>query len=571
MIRLVWLILTAPVWLPWRFVRWLLSRWSARPTLRLVISGALPDLPAPGGLLGFLRRAGGPDLISLLSTLELAAGDPTLVTLLVRIEHLSCGLARAEELRAALARVRAAGKQVIVHADELGLSGYWVALAASSIRLSPTGSLNVSGVAMEFTLLKGLLDRVGMRAQLLARGAYKSMREAFTESSMSEANREMLTSLVDDLSSQLIALVASARGQSPEKARAELDSGPFRAEEAKERGLIDGMQYWTQTWQEVGGEDSKVQNLDRYRKRQRRARFWPRRENQVGLLRISGNIRSGHDRQGRSGTMATGSQSLRRGLQQLLKSRRVQALVLRVDSPGGSALASDLMWHDLSLASQKKPVFVSMVNMAASGGYYTSALKGVPVWANPTTLTGSIGVVGGKFEVSGLLDKLGVLRETIVSGPHANFYSVTTPWNTAELAKLDRDMEALYRDFVSKMAEGRGLSHEALHAVAQGRVWTGRQARGVALVDYLGGLHEVQAAVRERLGLPAGTPLRWATPSQPRGLRALRESHTETVASASEALLRFLPELPESIGRALDLQGERLFALSVVQARIGDG
>jgi protease-4 len=571
MIRIILLLLAAPLWLPWRLVLWLLARSSARPTLQLVLSGALPDLPPPGGLLGFLRRTSGPDLISVLNALDAAATDPKLTTLLVRIEHLSCGLARADELRAALGRVRASGKQVIVHADELGLSGYWVALAASSIRLSPTGSLNVSGVAMEFTLLKGLLDRVGMRAQLLARGAYKSMREAFTESSMSEANREMLGSLVEDLSSQLIALVASARGTSPEAARAQLDHGPFRAEEAKERGLIDATQYWTETWHELGGEDSKVQSLDSYRKRLRRARLLPRREKQVGLLRISGNIRSGHDRQGRSGTMATGSTSLRRAIQQLTKSRRVQAIVLRVDSPGGSALASDLMWHELTLASQKKPIFVSMVNMAASGGYYASALKGVPVWANPTTLTGSIGVVGGKFEVSGLLDKLGVLRETVASGPHANFYSVTTPWNTAELEKLDRDIEALYRDFVSKMAQGRGLSYEALHAVAQGRVWTGRQARGVALVDHLGGLHEVKAAVRERLGLAASAPLRWAAPAAPRGLRARRASEAETLASCAELFLQAVPEVSESVGRAIDLGGERLFALSVVQPRIGDG
>jgi protease IV len=571
MIRLLWLVLTAPVWLPWRLLGWLIGRWSARPTLHLVLSGALPDLAPHGGVFGFLRRRSGPDLIGVLTALEAAALDPKLATLLVRIEELSCGLGRAEELRAALERVRSAGKQVIVHADELGLSGYWIALAASSIRLSPTGNLNVSGVAMEFTLLKGLLDRVGVRAQLLARGAYKSMRETFAEEKMSEANREMLTSLVEDLSSQLIARVASSRGDSLELARSKLDLGPFRAEEAKERSLIDGTQYWDEAWHEVGGDSSKVQSLDSYRKRQRRRQLLPRRGTQIGLLRITGNIRSGHDRQGPGGTRATGSQSLRRALRQLTKSPRVRAIVLRVDSPGGSALASDLMWHELNVAAEKKPIFVSMVNMAASGGYYTSALKGVSIWANPTTLTGSIGVVGGKLETSALLAKLGVARETVASGPRANFYSVTTPWNEDELAKLDRDMDALYSDFVSKMAIGRGLSYEALHAVAQGRVWTGQQARGVSLVDHLGGLHDVKIAIRERLGLKPDLPLEWAVPSQPRGLRALRESEAENLARLAEPLFRSVPELAESLGRAIDLPGDRFLALSLIQARTVDG
>ena len=566
-IRWFFLVLTAPLWLPWRLLGW--ARWQLRSrfTLHLVISGSLPDVPAHHGPFGLLRRSSGPDLVSLLNVLEAAATDAKLTTLLVRIENLHCGLGRAEEVRAALGRVRSAGKHVVVHADELGLTGYWVALGASSIRLSPTGSLNVSGVAMEFTLLKGFFDRAGVRAQLLARGMYKSMREVFTEPALSPANREMMTSLVGDLSSQLVELVASARGQSSDAARGQLDFGPFRAEEARERGLIDALQYWDELWAEVGGDSSRVQKQRSYQKRQRRQHLWPRRPARVALLRISGNIRSGHDRQGPSGPRATGSQSLRRALKRMTESRRIRAILVRVDSPGGSALASDLMWRELTQASQKKPVFVSMVNVAASGGYYTSALKGVPVWASPTTLTGSIGVVGGKFELSGLLSKLGIAREVVASGPRANFYSVTTPWSEADLAKLDRDMDALYRDFVSKMAEGRGLTYDALHAVAQGRVWTGRQARGVDLIDHLGGLHDVKLAIRERLGLNPNQPLRWAPPEPSRGLLGRRGSEAEDLAHLTEPLLQTLPELTQPIEAALDWYEERLLALSPVCPR----
>src|SRR5690606_184763 len=337
--------------------------------------------------------------------------------------RLECGLARAEEMRAALERFRETGRKVVVYADELGLSGYWVALGAASVRLAPTGALNVSGVAMEFTLLEGVLDRAGVQAQLLARGKYKSMREQFTASRMSEANREMLTSLVTDLNAQLVERVATARGKSPEEVQRAIDSGPFRAEEALGHGLIDQTQYPDQLLDELGAEDGKLQALGAYRRRLRRRRLAPRRAARVALVNISGTIRSGHDRPGPNGPRATGHRSFRQVLRRMAKSPKIRAIVLRVDSPGGSALASDLMWRELNLAAKKKPMLVSMVNVAASGGYYTSALQGVPLWASPNTLTGSIGVVGGKFEFSGLLAKLGIARETIASGPHANFYA----------------------------------------------------------------------------------------------------------------------------------------------------
>ncbi len=565
MIRWLLLLVTAPLWLPWRLIGYL--RWRARPrgALHLLLSGSLPDVPPQRGLLALLRRGARPDLIRLLDVLEVAAHDPKIESVLVQIERLECGLSRADELRAALARARAAGKKIIVHAEELGLAGYWIALGASSVRLSPAGSLDVSGIAMEFTLLKGLLDRAGVRAQLLSRGKYKSMREVFTEPDMSDANREMLASLVGALSSELASLVASARQKQPEAARAAIDAGPFRADEALARGLIDATQYWDELWSELGGDAGRVQRESEYRKRARRAHLWPQKAEVLGLVRISGNIRSGHDRPGPSGPRATGSHSLRRALRQLTKSRRVRALVVRVDSPGGSALASDVMWRELTVAAAKKPVFVSMVNVAASGGYFTSGIKGVSIWASPTTLTGSIGVVGGKFEVSRLLEKLGIKREAVVSGPRAGFHSPAQPWTPDELAKVERDIEASYRDFVGKMADARGMSFDELHAVAQGRVWTGRQAQDVKLVDHLGGLYEVERAVREKLELAPGTRLRFAVPASERTLRGGHEGDADGML---DALLAAFPDIREAIEPALDLSGDRLWALSLIQPRL---
>ncbi|HTV23187.1 MAG TPA: signal peptide peptidase SppA [Polyangiaceae bacterium] len=547
----------------WRVLGW--WRWRRRPSgaLGLVLTGALPDLPAGGGWRSFFRRTGGPDLPSLLDLLDIAAKDPKVGTLLVRIEHLECGLARAEEMRAALERFRATGKPVIVYADDLGLSGYWVALGASSIRLPPTGALNVSGVAMEFTLLEGVLDRAGIQAQLMARGKYKSMREQFTASRMSDANREMLTSLVTDLNAQLVERVAQARRKLPADVQAAIDSGPFRAEQALALGLIDQTQYSDELSDELGAEDGKLQSLAAYRARLRRRRIFPKRAARVALLNITGTIRSGHDRPGPNGPRATGHHSFRQVLRRMAKSPKIRAIVLRVDSPGGSALASDLMWRELSLAAKKKPMLVSMVNVAASGGYYTSALQGVPLWASPTTLTGSIGVVGGKFEVSGLLAKLGIGRETIASGPHANFYAATTRWTPEELEKVDRDIEAAYRDFVSKMAEARRLPYDELEKVAQGRVWTGRQAREASLVDELGGLWDVKTALRERLSLPKDAPIRWVAASAHRGLRPRRDD--DLTNGAAGWLAAHLPGVSDAVELALDLRGEWLFALSLIR------
>jgi protease IV len=550
----------------WRLFGW--WRWRRRPAgaLGLVLSGALPDVPAGGGWRSWLRRSSGLDLASLLDLLEIAARDPRVESLLVRIEHLECGLARAEEVRSALERFRASGKKVVVYADELGLSGYWVALGASSIRLPPTGALNVSGIAMEFTLLEGVLDRAGIHAQLIARGKYKSMREQFTASRMSDANREMLTSLVTDLNAQLVERVAAARGKSREEVQAAIDSGPFRAEQALGCGLIDQTQYSDQLADELGADDGKLQSLGDYRSRLRRRRLLPRRAARVALLNISGTIRSGHDRQGPNGPRATGDRSFRQVLRRMAKSPKVRAIVLRVDSPGGSALASDLMWRELNLAAKKKPLLVSMVNVAASGGYYTSALEGVPLWASPNTLTGSIGVVGGKFEVSGLLSKLGVGRETIASGPRANFYAATTRWTAEELEKVDRDIEAAYRDFVTKMAGARRLPYEAIDEVAQGRVWTGRQALEASLVDALGGLWDVKTALRERLSLPKDAPIRWVAASAHRGLRPRRDDD-ELSHGVAGWLGQHLPGAGEALELALDLRGEWLFALSLIGRR----
>lgn len=506
-------LLFALLLLPFRVVIWALRRlyvavWGYS-VLRLRIHGGLPDRRGSASLAGALfRDRPGPALLDLLVALDRARRDGRIRVVLVELGHLSCGLARAEELRLSLVGVRDGGKRVLVYLEEAGLLEYSAALGGTDIVVPPSGSLNVTGVASEVTLFKGLLDRVGVRAWLSARGKYKSMRETFAEPAMTPANREMTQSLVSDLHDELVESVARARRLDVEKARAALDQGPFLADGARELGLIDRVQYLDEVEADLKSSMRKYRPLElssylslssHLRGRGRPAR--------VALLEVRGHIKSGSSVPGEDGVRATGSRRFVETVKDVAEDPKVRAIVLRVDSPGGSALASDLMWRALSKAAEKKPIVVSMANVAASGGYFVSGIKGAKILSLSSTITGSIGVVGGKFDASGLYEKLGIKKELFAGGKRGGYFSGSRGFSPEELERLEADLDAHYRHFVTRMAEGRGKDSESIHAVAQGRVWTGRQALANGLVDEHGGLLAAFDGVRSALGLEPHAPL----------------------------------------------------------------
>ena len=564
MFRWLFLLLLSPLWLPYRALRRaLVGRRNVR-VLKLEVRGSLPDVAESSGLGARLgRRKAGTDLLTLLRALDCAGKEPGLEKVLIHLHGLHCGLARAEELRAALVRVRAAGKEVIVFAETLDLTEYWVALGGSQLCLVPTGSLNATGFSMEFTLLKGLLDKAGVRAQLLARGKYKSMAEMFTQTDISSANQEMLESLVADLAEQLQTTIASARGLSAERVKEALAQGPLRAEQALNYGLVDRLVYADELREEY--KSSLSLNLNGYQKKLAARRVLPRRNARVALLRVSGNIKSGSNQSGPISRRATGSSAFVRTVRKVTDSPSVAGVILRVDSPGGSALASDVMWRELGcaarlLASKNKPFAISMGNLAASGGYYVCGLHGVEVWASPTTLTGSIGVVAGKFEASRLLARLGVKRVRIVSGPRAGYASPTTPWSDEELEKLAEDLDAAYHDFVAKMAHARDMSFEQLHALAQGRVWTGAQAHKHGLVDHVGGLHDVTVRIAEQLNSDPSNLKIWI-PEERGGLSKLLSQDKDDQLLAQAASAAGLSDTLEQVQALIGLSAERVLML----------
>lgn len=481
--------------------------------LRLHLHGPLPDRTrAPGLMAAFSGRRFGPALLDVLIALDRARRDERIEVVTVEIESLACGMSRAEEIRRALARVREAGKRVIAVLEEPGMGEYLAALGASEIVLAPAGSLNVSGLASEVMFLKGLLDKAGVEAQLAARGKYKSAREMFTEDEMSAANREMTEALVGDLYEQLIAEIARHRKMEPEAARAALDRGPFLASEAVELSLVDRTGYLDDIDEALEKELPKVLplKLQPYlRVSVPDERAATARPTPIAIVEVSGHIKSGRSTPGSDGTMrATGSRSFIHELEKAAAHPSVEAVLLRIDSPGGSGLASDLMWHALGKVAKDKPVVISMSNVAASGGYYVAAIApGCPILATASTITGSIGVLGGKFALGELYEKLGIKKEIISRGARATYHSDYRLYSDEELQKLRGDIDAFYVDFVSKMAQARARSFDDIDAVAQGRVWTGKQALEIGLVDELGGMIDAFDLLRKKLQLPEWAPL----------------------------------------------------------------
>lgn len=537
-------------------------------SLVITLEGSLPDVASAPGL--GARIAGAPRataLLVVLAALRRAERDTKLKRVVVRLRELHCGLARAQELSAALRRVANAGKAVIAVADELGLGGYVIALGASRIVLSPPGHLAVTGVAAELTFFRGLLDHVGVRAHMEARGEYKSAREPFTETAPSEANLEMTRSLTDDLYEGLIETIAERRGLPADDVKTTVDRGPFRAEPARAAGLIDDVAYADCVVTELEeGERWKPLRLERYLALTGKLAGRGKRK-RIAILPVTGQIKTGRSSMGADGQRTTGSLSFLRATERLRKDSHVDAVVLRVSSPGGSAVASDLMWRGVQRLAEEKPVVVSMADVAASGGYYVSAVRGVKIFANPATITGSIGVVGGQLDLRALYDKLGITKTIVKRGKRAAHTSTYLAPSDEDRARTRQDIDALYDQFVEKMADGRGMSVTDLDAVARGRVWTGRQARGQGLVDENAGIMGAFEHLREILGIGAEGRLeaQFARTAPKPSLRALL-----TGGDADERLLGALPSaLAESLALAREFEHEPALAILPFRIRIG--
>jgi protease-4 len=460
-------------------------------------------------------------LYDLVNRLNKAAKDAEIRAVVLTFEDPMFGLGQMQELAAAVQKLRAADKEVYCYLEDAGATTYMLATAASRIYLSPTGMLDLVGIRAQAMYFKGLMDKIGVSADILHVGAYKGAGEPFTRTEPSEESREMLNWLVDDLFEQMIERVAEGRHLPEDKVRELIDRGPFMAQQALEANLVDETMYaedFADALRKRYGEEAVFVHdygADRGPELDFSGlfAFWkslgeamqaaqPSHKPAVAVVYVDGMIVTGVTERGLFGESGVaGSTTLRRVLADARDDDTIQAVVLRVDSPGGSALASDIIWHATTEVRGEKPFVVSMGDMAASGGYYVSA-GGSTLFADEGTLTGSIGVVGGKFVTKGLWDWLGISFYEEKRGQNAGLSSSLKPYDDRERALVRQQMESIYQAFTDRVRQGRGDRLEKdLDELAGGRVFTGRQALDNGLIDRIGGLQEAIAFAAEQAHL----------------------------------------------------------------------
>ncbi len=509
---------------------------------------------------------------SLTEALRAARTDPRITGVLLRPIQAPSLWGKVQELREALVDFRASGKPLVAMLETAGDREYVLASAASRIVLVPPGQLNLMGLASYQVFLRGTFDKIGTQPDLLHIGDYKTAVNTFTEKGFTPAHREMTESLNHDAFEHLLGVVASARKKTAADVRALIDQGPMLPDAALEQGLVDDVAYYDEIGKTSGlGDRFDEIPLERYLTVAPATRAGLNAP-KVAVLYAVGTIVTGSGGTGPTGT-EVGSDKLTAHIRQIRNDDSIKAVVLRVDSPGGSTVASDVIWRELMLLRARKPLVVSMSDLAASGGYYIS-MPGHVIVAQPGTLTGSIGIFSGKFVVGGTYNKLGMTIESVSEGKFAQMFSGARPFTPEERAKIEEQMQAFYDQFVEKVAESRASTPEKIDAVAQGRVWTGRQAREIGLVDELGGLPRALAIAQQRAGIGKDTAVQVVVyPPKPTLFEALSETFggsEEMRASLAGALLS--PQERETLAavrRPMRLlgRGESLALLPWVFAR----
>jgi len=523
-----------------------------------------PDAADP---LARLRSRGSPQLRPALRALHEAAADRSVVGLIVKIGR-ALPWAAMQELRLGVRAFAASGKPTLAWAESFGegsgdMAAYVLATGFDEIWLQPGGGLGLLGVGVETTFLRGALDRVGLEPQLEQRHEFKNAADRVMRSEYSPAHRAALDEIAASVFTAALTMIAAGRGLDAERVRELVDTGPRTAPEALAAGLVDVLGYRDEAYAAMRtrvGEEAELLFADRWRPR-RRLRAPRRDPGHVALVEVRGAIVSGRSRRGPMGREC-GSDSVGAALRAAGHDDQVAAVVLRIDSPGGSAVASETIWREVCRVREAgKQVVVSMGEMAASGGYYIACPADVIV-ALPSTLTGSIGVFGGKVVVRELLDRIGVGTGTVTRGERALMFSPRQGFTDDERARFAAIIDAIYSDFVAKVASGRRRSVAEIEALARGRVWTGTDALANGLVDELGGLRDAVRIARSRAGLPADARVRPAVRVRP--LAGLTRARSSDDPRAARAVM--LPGLPD-VAAALGLPGAAALRMPPIRIR----
>jgi protease-4 len=502
--------------------------------LVLRLDGDLSEIEGAGFLDQFVE--GPPTVRAVVDALARAKTDRRIKGLVIEPAGGTPFWAKSQEIRDAILDFKKSGKKTIAFLEYGGEQEYFLATACDRIALLPTSVLDLKGLATYEVFLRGAFDKFGVIPDFIHVGDYKTAVNTYTEKTFTRAHREMTESLNHDAFEQLVQAIATARKKTPAAVRSLIDEGPFLADDALAAGLVDSLIYRDEVEEKAGLGDDETTDFDDY-VRSLRPPFSLSLRPRIAVIYAVGTIASG---EAPSGEVAA-SDTLVEYINQAADDKNVKAIVLRVDSPGGSSIASDVIWRALMLAREEKPLIVSMGDLAASGGYYI-AMPGHVIVAQPGTLTGSIGIYTGKMAYGGTLAKLGIGVESVSEGKLADINSPVKPFTDAERAKIEEQVQAFYEQFVTKVAEARKSTPEKIDKVAQGRVWTGRQAKGIGLVDELGGLTRAVAIAKERAKLPASADVEIVVyPSKPSLFEALSRplgQNDEAEARSMMALFR---------------------------------
>ena len=441
---------------------------------------------------------------SVVDTLRKAKRDERISGVVIIPSTASAMWGKVQEVRDAVIDFKTSGKPIVAYLEFGAGQAYYLATACDKIFLTPSSPLNLVGIATYDLFVKGLLDLVGVEADMLSAGEYKTAVNLYTETTYTPEHREMSESLNRDMYDQLVDGIAEGRELAPSRVRDVIDEGPFIGSAAVRYELIDALTYEDEVVQELGLEEvPSIVDFESYQAVTEESLGvlpGPR----VALIHAEGTIDFGANTVDVQGTRTTGSQTFVEAVREAGADTSIEAIVLRVDSPGGVAIAADIMWRELKLVSAKKPLIVSMSDLAASGGYYIAAPAHAIV-AQPGTLTGSIGVYGGKYVLDGVLEKVGVNVEEITDGSQAGLYAPIGRFSTTARSALQAQMDETYERFLQVVAEGRGMTRAEVDALARGRVWTGQQAFDHGLVDALGGLRSALDLVKVEIGADSET------------------------------------------------------------------
>ena len=521
--------------------------------LTLKVSGPLPDY-VPDNPLNRIFATPPQSLSSLLTQFRKAKSDKRIRAIILDVDASETGWAKAEELRAAIEDFRTSGKPVYAYMEMGFNKDYYVASACDKIYMPPPGELFVTGLAADVMFFRGSLDKLGIYPDIYQIGKYKSAGDMFTQKEMTPAHREVVNALLDDFYGRQVDAIAKARGKSVDDVKKLIDNAPYNARAAKDAGLIDGAMYREEIEKELKQrlgyaekDDLRLVKASDYRKISQESLGLNKGE-KIAVVYAAGDIMSGNSQFGSDGQEVIGSESLVKLLNEVRDDKTIKAVVLRIDSPGGEGLASDIIWRGIESLKAKKPVVVSMGDVAASGGYYI-ACNANRIVAQPSTITGSIGVVGGKPVVKGFYDWIGVSNEYVLRGTNAGIFRESEKFTDSERAKFQEFLKTTYDDFTAKVAKGRSKDQSYIDSIGQGRVWTGRQGKENGLVDEYGGLDKAIEIAKQLANIPADKGVqRVIRPIPPSLLEQLfsepgeAETRATTEMQQQSALLAAMPE-----------------------------